>query len=142
MDAQAQQAVRIVRILQLSFLIAGAMFIFVAVRIPAKASAQASPAVELSISIVALAAIAAGFLVPKLIAPPAEPNLPASSVSAPVKQWFTRCVLSLAFFDVCNLFALVLHFLAARARVVELIFALGMLSLIFWNPGTPHPAGE
>jgi hypothetical protein len=138
MDFQTQQAVRIARVLKLSFIIAGAMFIFLAVRIPAKASAQPTSAVELIISIVALAAVGAGFFVPKLIALPSEPSLLASTMSAPVKQWFARCVLSLALFNTCNLFALVLHFLGARVQVVELDFALGMLSLVFWNPGTPH----
>lgn len=97
MDVQTKQAMRIMRFFKLNFIVAGAMFIFLAVRIPSKASAQPSSAVELIVSIFALAAVGTGFFVPKLIVLPPESSLLASSMSAPIKQWFNRCILILAF---------------------------------------------
>ena len=145
MDASARQALLIVRVLKLSFIVAGAMFIFLVIRIPAHPIAAPSPTVELAITVVALLCVVAGFFVPGRLSLPVSPSSPSllgNSASAPVKGWFARCVLSLAFFDACNLFAVVLHFLGARVRIVELVFAIGMLSLIFWSPGTPPSSDQ
>jgi hypothetical protein len=143
MDVSAQRALGIVRVLKLSFLVAGAMFIFLVIRIPARPATAPSSAVEIAISVVALMCVVAGFFVPTLIRMPAAPRLPGNSTSAPpINQWFARCILSLAFLDACNIFAVVLHFLGARVQFVELVFAIGMLSLIFWSPGTPPSADQ
>ena len=144
MDASARQALLIVRVLKLSFILAGAMFIFLVIRIPAQPTAAPNSTVELAISVVALMCVIAGFYVPSrlpLLTPRSSPSLLNQSASAPVKRWFARCVVSLAFFDACNLLAVVLHFVGARVPIVELVFAIGMLSLIFWSPGTP-PSGD
>lgn len=141
MDAQAQQAVRILRFFKLSLVVGGALFIFLTSQLPAKAAVPA-PAVELIIFVFAVASVGAGFLVPKFIGMPAEPSLLVPAVSAHVKQWFGRSILSLALFQICNLFGLVLHLIGAHARTVEFVFAVGMLSLIFWNPGTPPSKDE
>jgi hypothetical protein len=140
MDASAQQALRIVRILKWSFILAGVMFIYLVVRIPAHAKTTPSTVFELMMSVIALVCVTAGFFIPKILPTPATPPLLNNSASAPVKRWFTLCIMSLAYFDACNLLAVVMHFIGARVRIVELIFTIGMLSLIFWNPGTPPTA--
>jgi hypothetical protein len=52
----------------------------------------------------------------------------------------TKGVLSLAFFEACILFGLVLHFLHGSARLVELLFAAGILAELIWDPGEPPGA--
>lgn len=143
MDASTRQALLIVRVLKLSFIVAGAMFIFLVIRIPAQPKDAPSSTLELAISVVALLCVVVGFFVPSRLSLPLAPSSPSllgNSTSAPVKRWFARCVVSLAFFDACNLLAVVLHFVGARIRIVELVFAIGMLSLIFWSPGAPPGA--
>ncbi len=142
MDAQTQQAIRIIRILKLSFIVAGALFIFITIRIPSRATTVPGPAFQFMISAIALTAAVAGFLLPKLLAGGRAAEQQTSSVRTPVTAWFFRSVLSLAFFDACNLLAVVLHFVGARTGAVELVFAMGMLSLIFWKPETPPSAEQ
>ncbi|HLY41013.1 MAG TPA: hypothetical protein VKR52_07340 [Terracidiphilus sp.] len=136
MDTTGKQSLRVVRVMQVSFVIAGLLFILTTVRIPSRVGSPPPPGIEIAISIAALLCVAAGFMVPKFLSLAALQNQ-RSGPASPVQKWFTRCILSLAFFDACNVFAVALHFLGAHARVVELLFAVGMLTLIFWKPGTP-----
>ncbi|HWE85842.1 MAG TPA: hypothetical protein VG267_12930 [Terracidiphilus sp.] len=95
----------------------------------------------MAITLIALVEVVLGFLAPRLFS--RLPLNPAVSrrASTPGKQWIVRCVTSMSMFLSCILFALVLHFVGARAYFVELLIAVGMLSLILWRPGTP-PGSE
>lgn len=139
MDVPAQQAVRMVRILKWCFILATAMFIFVAVRIPTQEQHAPNSSFEYAISLMALSCAVAGFLLPKVLSSTAMQRVPGST---PVKRWFSGCVISLACFNACSLFAFALHFVGGRVRIVELLFAVGMLSVIFWSPGNPPSANE
>ena len=137
MDASAEAAKRIVRTLKYSFILSGALFILVCYRIPSKSPHPASPALGLMLTAFALLDVAIGFLTPKYLATLAQRAPAGSQRSNSRQQWFSGCVLSLAFFTSSNLFALVLHFLNADVHLVELLFAVGMLSMILWSPGNP-----
>ena len=137
MDTQTQHAVTVVKVLKLSFIISGALFILITFRIPTKVTAASGSAIEIAISFIATMTVVAGFLLPKWLATLAATRSQLNATVTPLKAWVTRCIISLAFFDACNLFAVVLHFLGAHAPIVWGIFAMGMLSLIFWSPGSP-----
>lgn len=142
MDVPAQQAVRMVRIMKWCFILSAALFIFVAVRIPTPEEHAPNSTFEFAISIAALGCVVAGFLLPKLLSSSTATSMQRTPASTPVKRWFSGCVVSLACFNACSLFAFALHFVGARVRIVELLFAIGMLSVIFWSPGNPPSANE
>jgi len=141
MGSTAKAAQRLVQTLKFSFIVAGALFVFVTYKVPAKGQHPADPTMALVISLIALADVAIGFLAPQFLVRSNRSSSGASSLQTPTQQWFARCVLSLAFFQSCNLFAVVLHFVHANSSFVEVLFAVGMLSMIVWSPGTP-PGGE
>jgi hypothetical protein len=58
-----------------------------------------------------------------------------------MQRWFTGYILSLAFFESCSLFGVVLHFMGARILVVEVLFAASLLAILVRSPGVP-PSDE
>ena len=140
MDAPLQQAGRVARILKLSFIVAGFLLVVVTVRIPTQAQVAPSPVVEVVISIIAIMNAAAGFFLPRFLVS-SKSNRPQSGVvQSPLQLWFTRCVLSLALFESCGLFAMVLYFLGSDTRIVYLLFATGIGSMLVWKPSVPPTA--
>lgn len=137
MEPTTEAAKRIVRILKYSFIVSGALFILVCYRMPSQSPHPAAPIVGWVVTAFALLDVAIGFLAPKYLATLAQRAPAGSQRSNPRQQWFSGCVLSLAFFTSCNLFAVVLHFLNAGVHFVILLFAVGMLSMILWRPGNP-----
>lgn len=133
----AAQAVRVVKVLKISFVVSGLLFILIAFRIPARPTTPPDPLVEVIVSLVALTNIALGFFLPGLVSRAAGRRLTNTQASTPLQRWVSGCILSLAMFMSCCLFAVVLHFIGARVRIVEILFAFGMLSIVFWKPGTP-----
>ena len=131
-----------VRIMKWCFILSAAMFIYVAVRIPTQEQHAPSSTFEYAISIAALGCVVAGFLLPKVLTSSAVASMQRVPASTPVKRWFSGCVISLACFNACSLFAFALHFVGARVLIVELLFAIGILSVVFWSPGNPPSANE
>jgi hypothetical protein len=100
------------------------------------------PAFELIISAFALTNVVLGFILPGFIARAALRNQSSTRPpTTPMQGWFSGCCISLTFFQSCNLFGLLLHFLGARVLVVGSLFAAGLLAMLFWSPGEP-PADE
>src|SRR5580698_2908753 len=138
MDPKPGDALRIVRILKISFIVAGLLFFYLAFKIPSKVTVPPKPAVGLVISAFALSIIVLGFVLPgfKMRAVRrGNPNV--RSTATPIQSWMSGCILSLAFFQSATLFAFVLHFTNAEAIVVDSLFAAGLLAMLFWSPGTP-----
>jgi hypothetical protein len=142
MDQKAKQALLTARILKISFIVSGLMFLYIVFKIPPNGTEPVQPAFELIISAVALTNIVLGFVLPGLVAGATRGRQSGASPSAtPMQRWFTGYILSLAFFESCSLFGLVLHFLGARIQVVELLFAASLLAILFRSPGAP-PSDE
>jgi len=129
--------------MKLSFIVASLMFVFVVARVPTQAPQQpVSPAFEWAVTAMALIDDVIGlngrrfyFWMTKRVSENAR-------AATPLGRWMTANVMSLAFIESCILFGMVLHFIGANVRLVQLLFAVGILSLIFWSPGTPPAADE
>jgi hypothetical protein len=141
-DLQAKQAQFAIRIMRLSFLLFGILLIYIAFKVPVQSRAVPNRVFELVISLLALTNIPIGFFAPKFFSRSPSRGFRSTMVPAPVKQWFTGRVASLAFFNACNLFAFVLHSIGGRIWIVELLFGAGMISFLFWNPGNPPIAEQ
>jgi hypothetical protein len=142
MTPSAKDASRLVRVFRLCFIAASLMFVFVAFKVPSKASAPPQPAFVVIISAVALTSLVLGFVLPGFLARAARGGQAGAPPSvSPIQRWFSGCVLSLAFFESCYLFALVLHFVGAPVLIVESLFAAGILATVLWSPGAP-PADD
>lgn len=128
---------RTMRVLRLSFIVAGVLFIYVTYSIPVKPVTPVSSSLQLIFAFIAFVDVALGFFAPHFFARIPASTSPAKPVTTPVQRWFTTCIFSLALFTSCNLFAVVLHNIGARIQLVALLFTVGMAALIFWNPGPP-----
>jgi hypothetical protein len=138
MNPKGKQALQIVGILKISFIVVGLLFLCLIFKIPPSGSAPPQPAFELIISAIALTNIGLGFILPGFIASVARRGESSARPSTtPIQRWMSGYVISLALFQSCNIFGLVLHFIGARALVVESLFAAGLLAMLVWSPGTP-----
>ena len=135
MAQKVQSPAFTMRVLKFAFIASVVMFFYIVVTLPAAPKQPLDPKVGLLITILALTNIAFGFGARRLVDRPAR-----AAASTPLKRWMTAGVLSLAFFESCPLFGLALHFLGATLRHVEILFAAGLLSMLFWSPGSPPPA--
>lgn len=138
MDLRAEQALGIARILRIFFIVSSLLFLYIVFTMPSKATMPPQPALELIISAFALTNVVLGFILPGFLAKAARrAQSNAGPRTPPIQRWMSGCILSLAFFESCNLFGVVLHFVGARALVVESLFAAGLLAMLFWSPGAP-----
>jgi hypothetical protein len=135
MVPNAKQALQTVRVLKATFIVSGLLFLYIVFKIPPKVTAPPKPALELIISLIALTNVALGFILPGFIARPSQSVTRSST--PPIQRWISGYVLSLAFFESCMLFGVVLHFVGSRVLVVECLFAAGLLAIVFWGPGEP-----
>lgn len=136
MPPSAIQVAKTMKIMRLSFIGTACMFVYVAFKVPAKVTVPPASSVVLAISVIALASVALGFLAPRFLVRPARHGT-NNAPNAAAAQWFSRGILSLAFFNACSLFGFALHFLAADPRIVLALFGMGILSILIWRPGTP-----
>jgi uncharacterized protein YneF (UPF0154 family) len=130
-------AARNVQMMRLAFIGFGVMLMLLAYKMPAQELSAADSSMELVITVVALVDVLIGFFLPRTIAKTAAKNAQTNPQISPQKGWMTGCILGLAFFQSCNLFAFTLHLLGARSPIVALLFTVGTLSMIVWNPGKP-----
>lgn len=130
------------RILKLSFLLSGLLFLYVIVKIPVNSPAHVAPAFEFAITALGLAAVVAAFMLPRFLANAAAKNKAQStSPSTPIQQWFSRNLVALAFLESCSLYGVALHFAGARVQFVAILFTVGLTSLLLWTPEAP-PSDE
>jgi hypothetical protein len=129
-------------VMKLAFLVSALLFAYVAIKVPTQPQPSPSPAVEWTITTFAIIDDLIGLNGRRFylwIAKRASEN---SLAATPLGRWMTANVMSLAFMESCILFGMVLHFIGANLRLVQLLFVVGILSLLFWSPGTPPTASE
>lgn len=139
MPANPEAVKRMILILRVSFVVAGFLFAYVAFTLPVASQTPMPPAMQIGLAAVALTDVALGFLAPSLLL-----RMWAKShrqPADPIQRRFTLSVVCFALFTSCNLFAFTLHNLGAGNRLVILLFAVGIVSLIAWNPAQPPSDG-
>ncbi len=128
---------RVMRIIWFGFVLSGVMLIYIVVTIPDRAPGPMGPAVQIVLTVVALAAVALGFVMPRILRRAAGRARERQRGPSALNAWFRDNLVGLAWIYSCNLFAFVLHFFRARVGLVEILFAIGMISLLLWQPGSP-----
>ena len=132
---------RVMQTMKFSFIVSGFLLIFVMVKVPVKSSRIADHSMELIIALLAMTNLLLGLYGRPFFGRLVKGRPQGTSKQTQVQQWFTVNICSLACIDACMLFGVVLHFFRARNLLVEFVFGIAMISLIFWSPGTP-PAAE
>jgi hypothetical protein len=122
------------RIMKYAFIASVLLFGVVAIEIPSKAAHPPQHIVEVIITVFALANLVLGLNAQSFFARVVKPNS-ATAAGTPISQWFAAGIFSLALMESCALFALVLHLLGSSTKLVGILFACAILTLIFWNPG-------
>jgi hypothetical protein len=140
MESKVQSPALVMRIIKYAFVVSAFLFIRVAIEIPVQPHSAVGQPVELGITIVALTCILVGFLVPRFVFRAAERTYQSNPALTPLKRWMTRGVMSLAYFEACILFGLMLRYLGAHAWLVGVLFGLGIAAELTWSPGTPPDA--
>jgi hypothetical protein len=133
---------RVMRLIWFGFLLSAAMLIYIVVKIPVQAPMSIGPTVAIILASVALVAVVLGFFMPRILRRAARRAREGQTGSAALNAWFRDNLIGLAWIYSCNVFAFVLHFFRARAGFVELLFGVGMISLLLWRPGTPPDAAR
>ncbi|HKN19842.1 MAG TPA: hypothetical protein VJX73_00415 [Terracidiphilus sp.] len=128
------------RILKYAFVVSAFMFIYIAIKFLEQPHQRMSLPMEVVITVAGLACALGGFVLPRFIFRAAERLPQNNSAEAQLKLWMAKGILSLAYFEACILFGLVLYVLGARVWVVELLFGVGIAAELFWRPGTPPDA--
>ena len=142
MEGKVQSPALTMRILKYAFVVSAFLFIYVAIEIPVQPHAPVSQPIELVITFAGLTCIVVGFLVPRFVFRAPESTYQRNPALPPLKRWMTKGIMSLAYFEACILFGLVLHYLGARAWLVELLFGAGIAAELIWSPGTPPGAED
>lgn len=125
------------RIIWFGFVLSAVMLIYLAFVLPVRTPETAGIAVETGITVVALVDVALGFLAQRFMARFAKPLPEVRQRTTALNAWLSRNLVSIAFIYSCILFAFVLHMLGARSELVEVLFSVGMISLLLWQPGRP-----
>ncbi len=142
METAVKSPALLMRIFKLAWIVSAFLFVYIVVTIPADGHHSVSPVFELAITVVAFLCVVVGFNTRRFFFGAGRRASENEPQSIQLKRWMTTNVMSLAYFEACILFGLVLHFLGARVRFVELLFVVGILSMIFWSPGTPPTTEE
>lgn len=137
MEKVAIPPARLMRIIWFGFVLSGVMLIYIAVMIPTQAREPMGPVVETLLLVVALAAVALGFFMPRILRRAGRRAREGQTGSAAMTAWFRDNFAGLSWIYSCNVFAFALHFFKGRVGFVELSFGVGMISLLLWQPEAP-----
>jgi len=137
MEKVAISPARIMGIIRFGFFLAGVVMIFVTIMIPPQTHVPVDPTIEGIITVLGLGAVFLGFFMPKMLRLSAKREREGQTESAALNAWFRDHLFGLVCIYLSIVFAFVLHFLRARAGFVELLFGVGMISLLLWRPETP-----
>lgn len=138
MESTVKSPALTMRVMKYAFVVSAFLFIFVAMKVPGQPAPPASQPLQMAVVMIAIMSVVAGFLLPRMMTQVAQ----STSATTDLQRWFTKGVLSLAFFEACILFGLVLHFLHGSIRLSELLFAAGIAAELIWNPGEPPAAKD
>lgn len=125
------------RMIWFGFVLSGVMLIYVVFVVPVRTPDNADAAIEIGMTMIALVDVVLGFLAQRFLARIAKPVPEGRQGNAELNAWLSRNVASLALIYSCNLFAFALHMLRAGSDLVDVLFGVGMISLLLWQPGTP-----
>jgi hypothetical protein len=137
MESSLKSPALTMRVIKYSFVACAFMFIYVAITLQVQPHQPVSQPFEIAITFAGLASVLGGFVLPRFSFQAADRSLQNSSAEAQLKRWTSKCVLSLALFEACILFGLMLRYLGGRVRLVELLFGVGIAAEVIWSPGTP-----
>lgn len=134
-------AIRVVRILQISFIVSVGLFYFVICMIyPAPQSVNTS----MQSAIVACAIVSAlmGFIGQRVFQRAPSQLFPEKQHPILLNRWFAGHILRFATAESVALFGLVLHMLGSSSRLVNIMFMSSLLLLLIWQPGNCPPKNE
>lgn len=135
-------AMRLVRVMKIFFVVSMLFFLYMVMKLPATAAQPPDAMLEMVLTILALANIANGFVIPRYIlrAPQrAQGNTTQATLS---QRFITASVLGFAFLESCSLFGVALHFLGADLQRSELLIAVGIVATVFFSPGPLPDSGS
>jgi F0F1-type ATP synthase membrane subunit c/vacuolar-type H+-ATPase subunit K len=135
-------AMRLVRVMKIFFVVSMLFFLYMVMKLPATAAQTPDPKLEMVLTILALANIANGFVIPRYILRAPQRAQGDPNQATLVQRWFTANVLGFAFLESCGLFGVVLHFLGADLRRSELLIGVGIVAIVFFSPGAVPDAGS
>ena len=122
------------QIVKYAFVVSVLLFGVIAIKIPSKAEHPPQHVVEAIICVIALSNLALGLNARLLFARFIQVRSGTAGNTA-MSQWFAAGIFSMAIIESCALFAFVLHLLGSSSKLVGILFACAILTLIFWNPG-------
>jgi hypothetical protein len=128
-------AMRLVRVMKIAFIASALIFLYMVMKLPANATQPPDPTLEMVLTILALANIANGFVIPRYILRAAQRAQGDPNQATLVQRWFTANVLGFAILESCCLFGVALHFLGADLRRSELLIGIGIVATVFFSPG-------
>jgi hypothetical protein len=137
MQPDTNQAKFTMLVMKFAFVASGFLFIYVVIKLPAQAQQPVSPAFELTITILALANAVLGFFGREFFGRIAKRTSSNGQGQAPLNPWMVGNLARLACIEACILLGVVLHFVGARVRFVELPIGVGLTALLLWSPGAP-----
>jgi hypothetical protein len=140
--SQVNAPERVIQIMRICFVVYAILLTYLVIKMPAQPQAPPNPAFEWFVTGLALFDIAAGFYARRVLRWMVKRSPQSAPKPPPAKQWMTANILSLALFISCGLFGLVLHFVGADVRFVEILLGVCLASLILWRPGTPPAENE
>ena len=142
MESSTKSPAFTMRILKYAMVVSAFLFIYVAVTVPVEPGPPADQPIEIAVTLTAIACVIAGFLIRRIFFQARKNTPQVNPAQAQLQRWFSKGVMSLACFEACILFGLVLHFVHARVWLVEFLFGLGIVAELVWSPGAPPGAGS
>jgi hypothetical protein len=132
---------RAIRTAKYIFIAVGLVMIFAMIKIPVKYTTAADPAAGYAITAIALIDLTIGLLGRPFFVRFAGYR-GQSAKPTPLGRWMIANVCSLICLYSCMLLGFVLYILRARVVLVELLFGVAMISLLFWRPGSPPTSAD
>ncbi len=142
MEKQVQSSALFMRILKYAFVVSAFLFIYIAVKVSVPVHVPVGIPIEIAITFAGLACVLGGFLLPRYVYRAVERTAGGEPPEKQLQRWRAKGILSLAYFEACVLFGLVLHFLEARTWLVGLLFGAGIAAMLVWSPGKPPGADD
>lgn len=120
----------LVRVMRLTFVLAGLAFFYVEHTIKPTNATPADPIVYKTVSGFAIVNLFLGIAMQKFMLRGAARRLPDGRIATPAQRWFSATIVRLAITMSTCLFGLVLHFLLAPERLVQALMLAGILFMM------------
>jgi hypothetical protein len=123
------------RVIQICFVAYAVLLIGLAYYLPAHATQKPNAVFQIIFGLLAVLCAFGGLLFPKMIARAASKPMQSGKVATPVQRWRTGHILRFAFHVSIVLYGFVLHMLGGATWLVNSLFAIGLILLVYWKPG-------